>query len=502
MTVVYDATRGRPAAISPAAIRSPVRPAAAATRPRAGGGGLPSGLVVPQSVSGHYRRIKWGLLGFCLAVYYGLPFLRWSRGEGRPDQAILFDLADVRFHLLGLEIRPQELYYLTGLLVLATIVLVLMNALAGRVWCGFFCPQTVWTDLFMLVERKIEGDRRDRLRKREQPLSVRRIGEILLKHTAWLAIAAGTGGAFVLYFADAPTLVREVFTGEASSFAYGTILSLTLTTYGLAGFGREKVCTYMCPWPRLQGAIWDAEALTVNYRDYRGEERMSVKKAAAARAEGRPAGDCVDCNACVTVCPMGIDIRQGPSIACINCGLCVDACDTTMGKLGRERGLIDFESWTNIERGRRQEPLQPVRLARPKTLALAGLALALVAGMALSVSTRSVLSLGVTHERNPIAVMLSDGRIRNAYEVRLTNTTASPTDVVLTMEGGADAVLAVAGEPDSEAAAVSLTVPADSTRKARITVSGTTALAGPVVFRVAAPDGEATASAEDFFRLP
>lgn len=454
--------------------------------------------VVPQSVSGRYRRIKWRLLAVCLVVYYGLPFLRWDRGPGRPDQAILFDLADVRFHLFGLEIAPQELYYLTGGLVLATLVLVLLNALAGRVWCGFFCPQTVWTDLFLLVERRIEGDRRERLRKLGARPTPRGIAESVLKHAIWLAIAAGTGGAFVLYFADAPTLLADVATGRASAVAYGMILSLTLTTYGLAGIGREKVCTYMCPWPRLQGAIWDAEALTVNYRDHRGEARMSVKKAAAARAAGLPAGDCVDCNACVAVCPMGIDIRNGPSIACINCGLCVDACDGTMGKLGRAPGLIDFETWTNIERGRRGEERRPARLVRPKTVALAVAALALAGGMAASLALRSAVSLSVVHERVPMAVLLSDGRIRNAYEARVTNASGTPVAFRLSVEGAASATIADAAVPGSEGDALAVAVGPDETRRLRVTVSGPRDLAGELRFVLSAPDGTSTAAREHF----
>lgn len=457
------------------------------------------GRVVPQSVTGRYRRIKWGLLVACLAVTYGLPFLRFDRGAGRPDQAILLDLAGTRFYLFGLELRPQELYYLTGGLVLATLVLVLLNALAGRVWCGFFCPQTIWSDLFQLVERRIEGDRRERLRKIGAPITPRRLGEIALKHAAWLVIAAGTGGVFVLYFADAPTLVRDVFTGRASAVSYGMILTLTLTTYGLAGFAREKVCTFMCPWPRLQGAIWDAEALTVNYRDYRGEPRLSAKKAAAARAAGEPAGDCVDCNACVAVCPMGIDIRQGPSIACINCGLCVDACDGTMDKLVRPRGLIDYEAWTNVERGRRGEARRPARILRPKTVALSVAILALTGAMAASVATRSDLSLSVIHDRTPMAVLLSDGRVRNAYEVVVTNASADPVTYRLAVAGGAPATIAEATDPRAEAGAVALSVGPDDTRRLRVTVFGTRALEGAVRFLLTAPDGRRVTAPDHFF---
>jgi cytochrome c oxidase accessory protein FixG len=230
------------------------------------------------------------------------------------------------------EIWPQDLYLFTGLLVLASTILILTNALAGRLWCGFACPQTVWTDLFLLVERLIEGDRRQRLKNLGAPLGARRAMQIVAKHSAWLLISFATGGTLIFYFTDAPELLRSFARADVS--ANGWMSAFAGTTYGLAGFAREQVCTFMCPWPRLQGAIWDPEAFTVNYRDYRGEQRTSAKKAAELRLQGKPAGDYVDCNQCVTVCPIGIDIREGPNFACIKCGLCVDACDSVMAKRG------------------------------------------------------------------------------------------------------------------------------------------------------------------------
>ncbi len=334
-------------------LRSTPRPAKIVRRPE--------GAVVPQSVKGQFRRIKWTMLTLALALYGLLPFLRWGRGPGEPDQAILIDLARGRLHLFFLSLWPHELYILTGLLVLASLVLILMNAMAGRIWCGFMCPQTIWTDLFLTVERWVEGDRRERLRKSVAPVTIRRGAELLVKHAIWMGIALWTGAGLVLYFDDAPAMVRALATGDAPLLAYSWIVIVAGTTYALAGFAREIVCTAMCPWPRLQGAIWDPEALTVNYRDHRGEPRGSAKKAAELRAAGRPAGDCVDCQQCVVVCPIGIDIREGPNFACINCGLCVDACDGVMAKLNRPRGLIDYESWRNIERGRRGEALRPAR---------------------------------------------------------------------------------------------------------------------------------------------
>ncbi|SHN08657.1 cytochrome c oxidase accessory protein CcoG [Roseibium suaedae] len=462
-----------------------------------------TGPVVPQSVRGFYRRLKWGLLVMCLCVYYVLPFLRWNRGASQPDQAILFDLADVRFYLFGIEARAQELIYLTGLLVLATVILVLMNAVAGRIWCGFFCPQTIWSDLFLAVERFFEGDRREQLIARGKPMTVKRAIRLVAKHGVWLAIAAATGGAFVLYFADAPTLLTELFTGKASALAYGITASLTFTTYALAGFAREKVCTFMCPWPRLQGAIWDGDALTVNYRDPRGEPRMSAKKAELARVHFLPAGDCVDCNACVTVCPMGIDIRNGPSIACINCGLCVDACDTTMGKLGRDRGLIDYESWRNIERERKGEQRQPVKVIRPKTLGLAAAALVLIAVMSVHFATRSPLALTVIHDRNPIAVRLSDGTARNSYEVRISNLETQPAVFELHVTAGAPLSFATPGlEPSLDGAPLVIDVPGDDMRKLRVSVTGPSTLSGDIQFTITRPASGEEVSKTDRFHQP
>jgi len=420
--------------------------------------------VVPQSVSGRYRRLKWIALIACLSIYYILPFLRWTRGPGQPDQAVLFDFEHGRLYFFFIEIWPQEVYYLTGLLVLATLILIWLNAVAGRVWCGYFCPQTVWTDLFLLVERWVEGDRRERLKKQNAQLTGRRVLEIGAKHAIWAVIAMGTGGAFVLYFSDAPTLLYELVTGEASVLAYAWVGILTSTTYTLAGFAREQVCTWMCPWPRLQGAIWDPEALIVHYRDYRGEPRGSVKKAAELRAKGEPSGDCVDCLQCVAVCPIGIDIREGPNFACINCGLCVDACDSVMTRLDRPRGLIDYEAWTNIERGHRKEAPRR-RIIRPKTAGLSLSIIALAGVMGVSLSLRSDAKLTVIHDRNPVAVTLSDGRTRNGYTIRIYNKSGEERAFRIRVSGLPEATLDVVEEEPV------VQVAPDATREIRILVS-------------------------------
>ncbi len=449
--------------------------------------------VVPQSVKGRMRRLKWALLCLCLSVYYLTPFLRWDRGPGEPSQAVLLDFAHGRLYAFFIEIWPQELYYLTGLLVLAAAVLILMNALFGRVWCGFFCPQTVWTDLFLLVERRIEGDRRERLLKRQAPLSLRRIAEIGAKHAAWMLISLVTGGALIFYFTDAPALVVSLARGQASLMAWTWIMVFAGTTYVLAGFAREQVCIFMCPWPRLQGAIWDPEALTVNYRDYRGEERMSVKKAAELRARGEKAGDCVDCGQCVAVCPIGIDIRQGPNFACINCGLCVDACDSVMDKINRPRGLIDYESWRNIERGRIGAPPQK-RLARPKTIALAAFCLVLAGAMGAVFATRATGSLSVEHDRNPRFVMLSDGAIRNAYNVKILNRGAAARTFTLAVDGLQGVRLQILGAP----ADGKIEVPADGAQTVRATLTGVRGSDASLRFVARDGSGHAFEAVENF----
>ena len=376
--------------------------------------------IYQQSVAGRLRTIKWAILFGCLGVYYFLPFVRWYRGPNLPNQAVLVDLANNRFYFFFIEIWPQEIYYVTGLLVLAALVLFLMNAIAGRVWCGYLCPQTVWTDLFMTVERWLEGDRRERMLADKGPMTAERFLRKAAKHALWLVIAWWTGGAWVLYFADAPTLVRELATFQAPAAAYASIGVLTFTTYALAGLMREQVCLYMCPWPRIQAALTDEYALNVTYRHDRGEPRMSVKAAARAAAAGEPAGDCVDCRQCVVVCPTGVDIRAGSQMGCIQCGLCIDACNSVMTKVGRPQGLIAYDNDVNI--ARRAAGLDEIYpIVRVRTVLYAALIAVVGLIMLYGLWNRSFTDIAVIHERNPMFVRLSDGAVRNAYTIRVLN---------------------------------------------------------------------------------
>ncbi|NPU11633.1 cytochrome c oxidase accessory protein CcoG [Bradyrhizobium sp. 83002] len=492
ITIEIDHARTRRMALeqgqsqSPAQRLTPVRKPARSPR-------QVGGPVVPQGVKGPIRRLKWLILVLTLGVYYITPFLRWDRGPNAPEQAVLLDFAHGRLYLGPAEIWPQDLYLITAAMLLATFVLVLVNALAGRLWCGFACPQTVWTDLFLLVERLVEGDRRQRLKNIGAPLTAKRIAQIVTKHALWIMIALGTGGTLIFYFTDAPELVRDVLHGEMSATALTWTLVFAGTTYGLAGFAREQVCTFMCPWPRLQGAIWDPEAFTVNYRDYRGEVRMSAKKAAEARALGEPAGDCVDCGACVAVCPIGIDIRQGPNFACINCGLCVDACDSVMAKLDRPRGLIDYESWRNIERGRAAEP-RVSRLVRPKTIGLALACVTLAAVIAVSFVTKTTAVLSVQHDRDPLSVRLSDGSVRNAYTVKLLNKSSAVQSFKLGISG-VEAALAIIGHVAADA----IEVEPDGSETLRVTLTMFAPVDADVTFKAVDATGQVVLSAHDRF---
>jgi cytochrome c oxidase accessory protein FixG len=411
--------------------------------------------VYPRSVQGRFRTIKWAVLSLCLVVYYSLPWLRWDRGAGAPDQALLLDMSGPRGYFFNIEIWPQEVYYITGLLILGALALFLATALFGRVWCGYTCPQTVWTDLFLAVERWIEGDRNARMRLDAQPVSAAKVLRKVAKHAVWLLIAAATGGAWIMYFVDAPTVTREIVTGGASLATYFFFGLFTLTTYVLAGWAREQVCTYMCPWPRFQAAMQDEHSLIVTYQSWRGEARGKHK--AGESWEGR--GDCIDCQACVHVCPTGIDIRNGPQLECIGCALCIDACDEMMGKVGRPQRLIDFVSLANLERRAQKLPTL-LKLLRARTL-LYGFLLVVVAGiMTVALMLRSEIGFSVQQDRSPLHVVLSDGTIRNGYVIKVSNKTRAPMQLRLNAEGLPEADLFMAGEPGRHVA-LDLTVEPD-----------------------------------------
>lgn len=416
--------------------------------------------IFPRRVNGFYRNLKWWVMGITLGIYYLTPWIRWDRGPNLPDQAVLIDMAHRRFYFFWIEIWSHEFYFVAGLLIMAGLGLFLFTAALGRVWCGYTCPQTVWTDLFILVERWIEGDRNARVRLWKADWSFRKIRLRLFKWTVWLLISVATGGAWVFYFADAPTLAVSLATFTAPAVAWATIAVLTATTFIFGGFMREQVCNYMCPWPRIQAAMMDPETLTVAYREWRGEPRGKQ------RVEG--AGDCIDCMACVNVCPAGIDIRDGQQMECITCALCIDACDDIMAKIGKPRGLIDYLALSDQDEEAKGKPAKRIweHVLRFRTMLYTTLWALIGVGLVVALFVRADIEMTVAPVRNPTFVTLSDGTIRNIYDIRLLNKNGEDREFHLSLTS--DAILRIELEGTSQ---LVVTVPANETFLQRVYVS-------------------------------
>jgi cytochrome c oxidase accessory protein FixG len=454
----------------------------------------------PRNVSGEFRLAKWLTLFVLLGIYYLAPFLRWDRGPGAPDQAILIDMPARRAYFFFIEIWPQEIYYLTGILIIAAIVLFAATSLFGRVWCGFACFQTVWTDLYLWVEAKIEGDRTARMQLDKGPWTGEKVRKKAVKHVLFVLIGFLTGGAWIMYFSDAPTVIREVFTGEAGYWSYTFLFMFTATTYIMAGWAREQACIYMCPYARFQGAMLDEDSLIITYEGWRGEPRAPARPNQSF--EGR--GHCVDCLACVQVCPTGIDIREGSQMGCINCGLCVDACNQIMERFNLPKGLITYDSIAN-QQARAKGEADRVHLLRPRTMIYA-LVLTIVGGvMIYSLSTRARLEMSVLHERAPLYSMLSDGSVRNGYTLKLLNMVRQPRDLVFEVKGIEVSRASIIGQ-ESEGAQARLHVGEDTVADFRLflTVPPSAAPKGSVPITLTVRDertGE-TKTANDVFVGP
>jgi cytochrome c oxidase accessory protein FixG len=421
-----------------------------------------------KRIDGPFRRFKWLVMLVTLAIYYITPWIRWDRGPYAPDQAVLIDLANRRFYMFDIEIWPHEFYFVAGMLIMAGIGLFLVTSAVGRAWCGYACPQTVWTDLFQHVDRLFDGDRNARMRLDKAPWTASKIARRTSKWSVYLVISLLTGGAWILYFADAPTLASEFFTGEAAFVAYATVGILTGTTFWLGGFMREQVCIYMCPWPRIQTAMLDEKSLIVTYKDWRGEQRGSLKKAAK---NPDAYGDCIDCNMCVAVCPTGVDIREGQQIGCITCGLCIDACDKVMKDIGRPRGLIDYATLDQCKAEAAGAPATPAwkALLRPRIFIYFGVWGAIGAGLLFALGTRTHTDLTVSPDRNPPFMLLKDGSVRNAYTLRLRNMEARPREMEVALTGmPAGAVMWTEAVSVENAAPVQvINVPANETKVVR-----------------------------------
>ncbi len=387
-----------------------------------------------KRLAGRWRTVKWITASTWLVFFLG-PYLRW---DGR--QAVLFDIPNRQYHIFGATVLPQDFWMLSLLLLFFAILLAVVTSLAGRVWCGFFCFQTVWTDVYTWIEERLEGPPPQRRKLDKAPMDFAKARIKVAKHALWLLIGFLTGFSFVSWFADAPVLWRQFFVGEANAAVYASVTLFTVGTYVLAGFMREQTCFWLCPYARIQGVMLDKTTIIPTYDLGRGEPRARAKKGQIESE--RTVGDCVDCKQCVAVCPTGIDIRSGQQEGCITCALCIDACNEVMDKVGRPRGLIRYASLDEMQ-GRPARAL----LTRPRVWVYTAILLAAMSGIVYGLSSLNAIDLTVLHERSPLYVTLSDGSIQNKYTLKMLNKMPEPLRVTISASGPNGLALVGADEP-------------------------------------------------------
>ncbi|WP_326537163.1 cytochrome c oxidase accessory protein CcoG [Pseudorhodoferax sp.] len=446
--------------------------------------------VYPRTVAGFFQNWRWAFVWLTQLAFYGTAWLQW--GE---RQALLFDLQARRFYIFGLVLYPQDFIYLAGLLVISALALFLFTAVAGRLWCGFSCPQTVYTEIFLWIERRIEGDRSARMKLDAAPLSLEKLVKKWFKHIAWIVFALWTGFTFVGYFTPVRELAMSFITTRMGPWEVFWVLFYGLATYGNAGFLREQVCKYMCPYARFQSAMFDRDTLVVSYDSTRGEPRGSRPRHADPVARGL--GSCIDCTLCVQVCPTGIDIRKGLQYECIGCGACADVCDGVMDKMGYARGLVKFTTQQGLARGWSRAQIWR-RVLRPRVLVYAGVLLAISLGLAVSLALRTPFKVDVVRDRGAMARIVAGGAIENVYRLQIMNATESHQRFAIGASGLPG--LVVTSEPEVEVdatasrwVAVRLQVPQQS---------GAAGGSHPIHFELRMLDGDAHVREQSVFLIP
>ncbi len=386
--------------------------------------------IYPRAVTGAFARWRWATVFITQLMFYSAPWLTWN---GR--QAVLFDLAARKFYIFGLVFWPQDFIYLTALLIIAAFSLFLFTAVAGRLWCGYACPQTVYTEIFLWIERKIEGEHLARLKLDSAPFTARKFSLKAIKHGVWIALALWTGFTFVGYFTPIKVLGGEFLTFTLGAWEAFWILFYGFATYGNAGWMREQVCIYMCPYARFQGVMFDRDTLLISYDQTRGEPRGSRPKKTDYKSQGL--GDCVDCNICVQVCPTGIDIRNGQQYECIGCAACIDGCDQVMDKMGYPRGLIRYSTENAVKNGwgfRRMV----ARALRPRVLIYTAILWSIIIAAAVTLVLRVPLKVDVIRDRVSLAREVEDGKIENVYRLQIMNTEEKTHRFVINVSGPDD----------------------------------------------------------------
>lgn len=382
--------------------------------------------IYPRSISGKFMNWRWAMVWLTQLFFYCLPWLEWGQ-----RQMVLFDLGARRFYLFGYVLYPQDFIYLTGLLIISALALFLFTAVAGRLWCGFACPQTVYSEIFMWIEHKVEGDRSARIRLDQSGWTLEKVWRKTLKQFLWIAIALWTGFTFVGYFVPIRELAGELLALEGGWQIFW-VLFYGFATYGNAGYMREQVCKYMCPYARFQSAMFDKDTLVVSYDALRGENRGPRKKEVDYKAQGL--GDCIDCKLCVQVCPVGIDIRDGLQYECIGCGLCIDACNNVMDNMHYPRGLIRLTTENAVSKGWAGAQIWR-RIARPRVLIYAAILLGLSAAMVFSMAVREPLKVDVIRDRASLARIAAGGKLENVYRLQVMNATEEAQIYTVTVNG-------------------------------------------------------------------
>ena len=445
--------------------------------------------IYPRSVSGVFARWRWACVFLTQLVFYGLPWLEWGQ-----RQAVLFDLGARRFYIFGLVLYPQDFIYLTGLLIVSALSLFLFTAVAGRLWCGFACPQTVYTEIFLWIERKVEGDRTARMRLDGAPMSARKLFKKWFKHLLWIGLAMWTGFTFVGYFSPVRELAEDFLTANMGSWEVFWVFFYGFATYGNAGFMREQVCKYMCPYARFQSAMFDRDTLIVSYDEVRGEPRGARSRKADPAALSL--GACVDCTLCVQVCPTGIDIREGLQYECIGCAACADVCDTVMDKMNYPRGLIRFSTQSAMDNQWNGSQIWR-RVLRPRVLVYAAVLSALCIGLLWSLVVRVPLKVDVVRDRGALSRIVAGGKLENVYRLQIMNATEQPQRYRIAVSGleglvlGSDAEVDV-GPAESRGVAVRLQIPYGSASPG----------SHPISFSIGDTAGQAHLNEKSVFLVP
>ena len=450
--------------------------------------------IYARAVSGLFSRWRWSLVWLTQLLFYGLPWLSMNE-----RQAVLFELTTRRFYIFNLVLYPQDLIYLTGLLVISALSLFLFTAVAGRLWCGYACPQTVYTEIFMWVERRIEGDRASRMRLDKSPWSASKFSRKAAKHAVWIAIGLWTGFTFVSYFTPIRVLAQEVQSLTLGPWEWFWILFYGFATYGNAGWMREQVCKYMCPYARFQSAMFDRDTLIVTYDQARGEGRgVRPRSDTLVQYQAKGLGDCIDCELCVQVCPTGIDIRKGLQYECISCSACIDVCNSVMDKMHYPRGLIRY-STPNGMRLKLTAAAMVRRVLRPRVLVYTTVLLTVSVTLLMSLVMRTPFKVDVVRDRGAMARMVGQGQIENVYRLQIMNATEKPQqyEVSVSVSGLPGAHLVSPGSVLVEAAAsrwVAL----------RVQAPGEAASPGshPMIFLIAGSGGQGVLAEKSSFLVP